>query len=197
MYNTVRIQRGNDKIEQRRLLWWQYVGRQEKLYEAIREFERILVCGQVSKFWSVSWVDKNHVFADKVVVFALNRASAFAILSSCFHTEWAEKTSSRLKEDPNYSLADTFETLPFPKEFGSETQSSNKRVPDLDALDRVGEAYYKHRRQIMLARLEGLTKTYNRFHDPKEVSADIAELRRLTSKWIRRSLRPTAGLTST
>ena len=31
----------------------------------------------------------------------------------------------------------------------------------------------------MLARQEGLTKTYNRFHDPAEHSADIAELRRL------------------
>ena len=31
----------------------------------------------------------------------------------------------------------------------------------------------------MLHRLEGLTKTYNRFHDPSETSADIAELRRL------------------
>lgn len=31
----------------------------------------------------------------------------------------------------------------------------------------------------MLARQEGLTKTYNRFHDPAEHSADIAQLRRL------------------
>jgi hypothetical protein len=31
----------------------------------------------------------------------------------------------------------------------------------------------------MLARQEGLTKTYNRFHDPAETSADMAELRRL------------------
>jgi hypothetical protein len=31
----------------------------------------------------------------------------------------------------------------------------------------------------MLARQEGLTKTYNRFHDPDERSADIARLRAL------------------
>jgi hypothetical protein len=31
----------------------------------------------------------------------------------------------------------------------------------------------------MLARQEGLTKTYNRFHNPDEHASDIAELRRL------------------
>jgi hypothetical protein len=31
----------------------------------------------------------------------------------------------------------------------------------------------------MLARQEGLTKTYNRFHDPEEESADIQTLRQL------------------
>jgi hypothetical protein len=40
-------------------------------------------------------------------------------------------------------------------------------------------AYHEHRRQIMLARNEGLTKTYNRFHNPGEASADIAHLRAL------------------
>ena len=34
----------------------------------------------------------------------------------------------------------------------------------------------------MLNKQEGLTKTYNRFHDPKETSADIVELRRLHSE---------------
>jgi hypothetical protein len=43
----------------------------------------------------------------------------------------------------------------------------------------AGEAYHAHRRQVMLARQEGLTKTYNRFHDPQETSEDIRKLRQL------------------
>ena len=43
----------------------------------------------------------------------------------------------------------------------------------------VGETYHEHRRQIMLARQEGLTTTYNRFHNPDERAADIARLRQL------------------
>src|SRR5262249_10756545 len=60
---------------------------------------------------------------------------------------------------------DCFETFPLP--------AVN---PDLD---RIGEMYHEHRRQIMLARQEGLTKTYNRFHNPEEASADIHKLRQL------------------
>ena len=43
----------------------------------------------------------------------------------------------------------------------------------------MGEAYHDHRRQMMLSRNEGLTKTYNRFNDPSEQSDDITRLRAL------------------
>lgn len=43
----------------------------------------------------------------------------------------------------------------------------------------MGEAYHEHRRQVMVARQDGLTKTYNRFHNQDEHSEDVAELRRL------------------
>ncbi|MEN9935518.1 MAG: hypothetical protein RLZZ387_2097 [Chloroflexota bacterium] len=48
-----------------------------------------------------------------------------------------------------------------------------------EPLNSIGEAYHEHRRQIMLTRQEGLTKTYNRFHSSSESAEDIAELRRL------------------
>jgi hypothetical protein len=49
-------------------------------------------------------------------------------------------------------------------------------------LERIGETYHEHRRQLMLERQEGLTDTYNRFHDPDETAADIARLRELHVK---------------
>ncbi len=39
--------------------------------------------------------------------------------------------------------------------------------------------YHEYRRQLMLDRQEGLTKTYNRFHNPQETAQDIAHLRQL------------------
>lgn len=70
-----------------------------------------------------------------------------------------------MKSDLRYTPTDCFETFPFPAL--------------LDGLESIGERYHAHRQQIMLARQEGLTKTYNRFHNPDEASADIATLREL------------------
>ena len=68
LYDTVRLQRKGNKIPQREQYWWRYIGRQEKLYAAIDGFPRVLVCGEVSKYWGVSWVPPGQVFAGKVVV---------------------------------------------------------------------------------------------------------------------------------
>ena len=45
--------------------------------------------------------------------------------------------------------------------------------------ERIGGEYHEHRRQIMLARQLGLTKTYNLFHDPACTDSDIQRLREL------------------
>ncbi|MEW6730710.1 MAG: type IIL restriction-modification enzyme MmeI [Acidobacteriota bacterium] len=181
LYNTVRLQRKGNKIKQREVLWWQYIGRQEELYEAVKGHTLILACSQVSKYWSVSWVQANQIFADKVVVFDLTSQAHFAVLNSCFHIEWAEKTSSRLKEDPNYLLAKTFETFPFPNELlGIEIRDKLSHTKTLiKTLENLGVRYHEGRCQIMLSRQEGLTTTYNRFHNPSETSSDIAKLRQL------------------
>jgi hypothetical protein len=65
----------------------------------------------------------------------------------------------------SYSIGDCFETFPFPT--------------DSTALAAMDRSYHEHRRQIMLSRQEGLTKTYNRFHDPDESADDIQKLREL------------------
>jgi len=49
-------------------------------------------------------------------------------------------------------------------------------VPTLDA---VGRSYYDFRAALMVRNNQGLTATYNRFHDPDETDPDILELRRL------------------
>jgi hypothetical protein len=46
-------------------------------------------------------------------------------------------------------------------------------------LEAAGREYYEYRAALMVKNDEGLTKTYNRFHDPAESSAEIARLREL------------------
>ena len=64
--------------------------------------------------------------------------------------------------------SDCFETFPFPD--GWETNTS---------LEAIGQEYYEYRAQLMRESNKGLTKTYNRFHDPKERSPEIRRLRDL------------------
>jgi hypothetical protein len=73
-----------------------------------------------------------------------------------------------MKDDLRYTPSDCFETFPFPEHF-----ETNER------LETVGKGYYDFRAQLMVANNEGLTKTYNRFHDPNERSPDILKLREL------------------
>ena len=73
-----------------------------------------------------------------------------------------------MKDDLRYTPSDCFETFPFPKDW--------KTRPDLEV---VGKEYYEFRAALMVRNDEGMTKTYNRFHDPYEDDADIDELRRL------------------
>src|SRR5262249_50744465 len=64
--------------------------------------------------------------------------------------------------------SDCFETFPMPSRF--ETSP---------VLESAGHDYHTHRASLMIARKEGLTKTYNRFHDRHESAEDIARLREL------------------
>lgn len=73
-----------------------------------------------------------------------------------------------MKDDLRYAPSDCFRTFPFPAYFESD-----------DYLTTAGEAYYTFRAQLMVERNEGLTKTYNRFHDPADRSEGIVRLREL------------------
>ena len=73
-----------------------------------------------------------------------------------------------MKADLRYSVSDAFQTYPFPEGFESNLH-----------LELAGKTYYEFRADLMLRNNEGLTKTYNRFHDPNENSKDILKLREL------------------
>jgi hypothetical protein len=79
-----------------------------------------------------------------------------------------------MKDDLNYSPSDCFETFPFPE--GVLGPLPDGRGSTLEA---PGKEYYEFRAALMVRNNEGLTKTYNRFHDPNERSGDILQLRQL------------------
>ncbi len=150
--------------------WWQYERARTELYATIAPLQRVLVAARVTKYVNFVFVPNQWVYSEKIIVMPTDSAGLLALLQTSIHEIWAWQFSSTLGIGTlNYAPSDCFETFPFPN---SEPAMSQQ-------LDSVGETYHEHRRQIMLARQEGLTATYNRFHNPDERSADIARLREL------------------
>lgn len=161
----VRPERARNNRDQRRRLWWQYGERAPGLYRAIASLDRCIAIARVSKTVQPMFVRADIVFNEKVVVFALSGDEPFGLLSSGFHWWWAVTHSATLRTDTQYAPSDCFETFV---------------RPQLD--DRVGELgaeLHDHRSTVMLDRQEGLTKTYNRVHDPDDHSDDIVGLREI------------------
>ncbi len=105
---------------------------------------------------------------EKIVVFATARDEFFCVLQSRVHELWARTFGTTLKDDLQYTPSDAFETFPFPEGFEIST-----------SLEAAGREYSEFRAALMVRNGEGLTKTYNRFHDPDEWSPEIVKLREL------------------
>lgn len=145
--------------------WWIYGEKRPALYKAITGRDRVLALSLVNNHLGFAFEPVDIVFAHRLAVFPFEEYYAFSILQSNFHYHWAWKYSSTMRKDINYSPSDCLVTFPFPE------LTTN--------LETIGETYYNHRQAIMQTRQEGLTKTYNRFHDPAETSEDVIELRQL------------------
>jgi hypothetical protein len=90
------------------------------------------------------------------------------VLQNRVHEAWSRFFGSSIGDGLRYTATDCFETFPFPENFESDA-----------VLEAAGKEYYEYRAALMVRNDEGLTKTYNRFHDPAESSAEIARLREL------------------
>lgn len=148
--------------------WWLLERLRPELYAAIAGLERVLVICRHQPQWGIAFMASSSVFAESLIVFPLPTHAAFCALQSRPHEIWARFFGSSMKDDLRYAPSDCFETFPFAENW--ETHP---------ALEAAGQAYYKLRAALMVRNDEGLTKTYNRFHDPDEQSPDILKLREL------------------
>ncbi len=148
--------------------WWQFERQRPELYAAIAGLERVLVNSQVSAKVQFAFLPADMVYAHTANVYPFQTPAAFCALQSRPHETWTHVFGSSMKDDLRYTPSDCFETFPFPD--GWETD------PNLEA---AGHEYYDFRAGLMVRNDEGLTKTYNRFHDPYENDSEIATLREL------------------
>jgi hypothetical protein len=150
--------------------WYRFARPASDLAAAVEKMNltHVLVCCRVQPNWGVALLSASSVFAESIVVFAPGTAAMLAIMQSSVHECWSRFFSSSLKDDMRYAPTDCFETFPFPA--GWETDA---------VLEAAGREYHNVRAALMARHNEGLTTTYNRFHDCAEREPDILRLRDL------------------
>lgn len=152
----------------RRSPFWLYWNSRAKLRDWCDKHERFLARSETSKHHALAFLQTSVLPSQKLVCFCFDTAAAFAALQSRVHETWILFFGSTLEDRPVYSQSDCFETYPLPK-----------TLKNAEQLEAVGKRYYEQRAALMTERNEGMTKTYNRFHDRTETAEDIQRLRDL------------------
>jgi hypothetical protein len=150
--------------------WWQFEHRAHQLKAAIKEYalESIIVVPDASDTLAFSIVPSNWTLSNSTVGFAWSGADLFAVLQSRVHELWVRELSLSLKDDIRYVPGVCVEAFPFPEGWDRGGMLST-----------AGSRYYEFRAALMTRNNEGMTKTYNRFHNPEEQHPDIQKLREL------------------
>lgn len=159
------------EVEESTIEWWHFRRPSLELRKTIGCHSVILALSRVSDTLAFTFVPGDSIANSDIICFQFDTFHALAVLQSRSHEVWVRREASSMKDDPRYTPSDCFETFPFPKDF--ETAG---------ALEAAGREYYEFRAALMVRNNEGLTKTYNRFHDPEESSQDIVKLRELHAK---------------
>lgn len=148
--------------------WWHFRRPSDATRNLMILNQTALAVAYVSSSFAFTHFSPSFLPNNKVVLFDLPLNEGLCILQSRIHSVWAWTFGATMKDDLQYAPSDCFDTFPFP----SDWQSNGR-------FHQIGSEYFGHRKQLMEANNEGLTKTYNRFHDPHEKSPEIAHLREL------------------
>lgn len=127
-----------------------------------------MVLSRVGQHGAFTFLPADMVYSDSLIVIPQDSEVAFCALQSRPHEVWARSFGSSMKDDLRYTPSDVFETFPFPSKWTADS-----------TLEAAGQAYYEFRAELMVQRNEGLTNTYNRFHDPHDTDSEIVRLREL------------------
>jgi len=162
----VKPERDKQDREIRKRKWWQFAERAPALRAAVAGFERVLAVTQTSPHLCASWLSPGVILDQSLTVIASSSDADFAVRQSRVQEVWTREFGATLGTTLRFTSADSGQPFPLP-------------ATDLPDLQDTATGYHTHRATLMVARNEGLTKTYNRFHNPSDRAADIQRLREL------------------
>jgi hypothetical protein len=148
--------------------WWAYQAHRPELYQRLKHRNRVLAHAEVSAHLAFQFLPTDWIYNKTAVLIDLEAYSGFGCLQSRVHGVWTRFFASSLEDRLRYTASDCLATFPFPNGWEADA-----------ALESAGLEYYEERAALMVTNNEGLTKTYNRFHDREETSPGIHRLRQL------------------
>ncbi len=179
----IRPIRTENNREQYRRFWWQYGEKRIDLYTATTGCDRVLAANAAaSPYFATTSLLAKAVYANSLNIVALSGFQWAGCLESLIHIGWAFMNCSTMKDDLRYTPTTAFETFPFPTALLDSTANDPAHAATRQSLETIGERFHQFRAELMVRNNEGLTSTYNRFHDPAETSPGLLELRRLHSE---------------
>ena len=160
--------------------WWQHWRSRPELNAAMKGLKKVLTTNaQASVHHCMSFMVSECLFANSLNVFAFDGYAQLCVLQSYIHEAFARFLCSSLGDGLRYNPTDCFETFPFPTALLDAAATDPVHASNRQSLETIGERYHQFRAELMVSNNEGLTSTYNRFHDPAETSSGLLELRRL------------------
>lgn len=157
--------------------WWAYQAHRPTFYERIKSLSRVIASSKTSTILSFDFIGGENIYSDKLVLFDFESAIMLAVLSCQIHEIWVWSFCPRQGSGSAYSIADGYESFPFPTNDFELRLGDLASTRDLQQLHDIGERFQQFRAELMVSNNEGLTSTYNRFHDPAETSSGLLQLR--------------------
>ena len=145
--------------------WWKFHRNRPGLIAASSKLNSVfgVNCG-ATPFLAITRLHTNVVWANSLVIFCKEELAFLGVLQSRIHEVWAFVFCSSMKDDLRYTPTDAFQTFPLP-------------IRETKICTDAAESYENYRKEIMITSSIGLTKTYNRFHNPLDHKPDITKLR--------------------
>jgi hypothetical protein len=171
----------NPQGRRRKQFWWQFGQTTPAMDSAIANCKQVLLAGtQASAHFAFgTWAPGRTVFTSNLAVLAMDSPACFGLIQSRLHECWTRVFMTTMKDDLVYTPSTCFENFPFPLGVLDAVSCNAAFESSHQSLQAIGERYHQFRAELMVSNNEGLTSSYNRFHDPAETSSGLLELRRL------------------
>ena len=164
--DTVKLERSKKSSDVSEWPFWKFWRTKVGLFKKLQNSNRYLVHPFTSTNLAFTFIPSNILLSAPHVAFCEEDYAFFCCLQNTIHETWVRFFASSMKDDLRYTSSDCFENFPLPRKHKENVN-----------LEEAGKKYFEYRSYVMEEYNEGLTKLYNRFHDPDESDEKISLLR--------------------